>query len=109
MLKKVNVCVVSSAIEGASATVCEAMMIGTPCICPYRGGMTELLRDKESGFYYDFPEYSVLATRIKQLFADKQLCKKFSENTIKDAELRHNREKNYMELTEIYKIVSEEE
>jgi len=109
ILKKVNVCVVSSAIEGASATICEAMMIGTPCICPYRGGMTELLKDGISGFYYDFPEYSVLATRIKQLFEDKKLCEKFSEETIKDAMNRHDREKNYSELTQIYKYVYNKE
>ncbi|MBQ4109868.1 MAG: glycosyltransferase family 4 protein [Clostridia bacterium] len=109
MLKKANVCIVSSAMEGASATICEAMMIGTPCICPYRGGMTELLKDKESGFYYDFPEYSVLATRIKQLFADRELCNKFSENVIHDAEIRHDRKKNYFELKKLYQTIIDKE
>lgn len=108
-LKNANVCVVTSAMEGASATICEAMMLGTPCVCPYRGGMTELLNDGQSGFYYDFPEYSVLAERISTIFEDKDLCKKFSNNTIQDAENRHNRDINFSQLLDIYKDVIDKE
>lgn len=108
ILSKTHVCVVPSAMEGASATMCEAMMIGTPGICAYRGGMTELLRDGESGFYYDFPEYSFLANRIIQLFQDDELCKKFSQNVMKDAALRHDRDNNYKQLREIYNQILEE-
>ena len=104
-LQKANVCVVTSAMEGASATICEAMMIGTPCICTYRGGMTDLLRDGESGYYYDFSEYSVLAQRISDIFESKEICQKFSQNTIFDAENRHDREANFNQLISIYKEV----
>ena len=106
MLQKVNICIAPSSIEGASATIREAMMIGTPCICSYRGGMTDLLRDGESGFFYDFPEYGVLAERIKQLFSDPALCEKFSKNEIEDAKIRHDREKNYSELIQVYNEVA---
>lgn len=109
ILSKVNACVVTSAMEGASATICEAMMIGTPCVCAYRGGMTDLLRDGESGYYYDFPEYSVLATRLENLFVDRNLCKQFSDYVQQDAQRRHDRAKNIMCLKNIYKTVIEEE
>lgn len=102
ILNEVNVCVVPSAMEGASATLCEAMMIGTPSISAFRGGMTDLLNDGESGFYYDFPEYPVLAERICQLFEDKELCEKFSENTKLAASKRHARDLNYNNLKNIY-------
>lgn len=101
-LTKANVCVVPSAMEGASATVCEAMMIGTPAICAFRGGMTDLLRDGISGFCYDFPEYPVLAERICQLFEDADLCRQFSELAKKDAQARHARDVNYRNLKSIY-------
>ena len=109
ILSKVNACVVTSAMEGASATICEAMMVGTPCICSYRGGMTDLLRDGQSGFYYDFPEYGVLASRLEQLFSDIELCKQFSQNTIKDASIRHDRAQNIMRLKDIYTTVLNKE
>lgn len=102
ILSKVNVCVVTSAMEGASATICEAMMIGTPCICAYRGGMTELLTDRESGFLYDFPEYPVLAERIKEIFENTEMCAIFSKRIRLEAEKRHDREKNILQLKQIY-------
>ncbi len=102
ILTRAHVCVVPSAMEGASATVCEAMMIGTPAICAFRGGMTDLLRDGISGFTYDFPEYPVLAERICQLFADETLCRQFSELAQTDAKNRHARDMNYRNLKNIY-------
>ncbi|MBO5907602.1 MAG: glycosyltransferase [Clostridia bacterium] len=108
MLSKSHVCVVPSAMEGASATMCEAMMLGTPGICAYRGGMTDLLRDGESGFFYDFKEYPVLASRIMQLFENEDLCRTFSSRVIVDAEARHDREKNYKQLVEIYEQLLKE-
>lgn len=101
-LQKANVCVLPSAMEGASASLREAMMIGTPSICAFRGGMVDLLQDKTNGFCYDFPEYPVLADRICRLFADTQLCCQFSQKAVADAELRHARERNYAQLKSIY-------
>lgn len=53
------------------------MMVGTPSVCAYRGGMTDLLTDKVNGFTYDFPEYPQLALRIMELFEDDALAKAF--------------------------------
>ena len=108
ILANSHICVVPSAMEGASATMCEAMMIGTPGICSYRGGMTDLLHDGESGFFYDFKEYPVLASRIITLFEDDELCKKFSERVITDAAIRHDRDNNYSQLIQIYEELLKE-
>lgn len=108
ILSKSHICVVPSAMEGASATMCEAMMIGTPGICAYRGGMTDLFRDGDSGFYYDFKEYGVLASRIMRLFESDELCVQFSERAMKDAEIRHDRERNYKKLLDIYAELTQE-
>ena len=83
-------------------------MIGTPGICSYRGGMTDLLRDGESGFFYDFEEYGVLASRIMTLFEDDELCRTFSKRVIADAEARHDRVRNYRQLIEIYEELLKE-
>ncbi len=103
MLQKANVCVIPSAIEGASASLREAMMIGTPSVCAYRGGMVDLIQDGTNGYCYDFGEYPVLADRICRLFADQELCQTFSKKAIADAEIRHARQKNYEDLKNIYR------
>lgn len=100
-----NVCVVPSAVEGASATLCEAMMIGTPAICSYRGGMTDLLTDGVNGFTYDFPEYPVLAYRIMQIFENDALAVDFSRQSMERANNRHNRERNPKEMIAVYEEV----
>lgn len=102
LLQKSRICVIPSAIEGASASLREAMMIGTPSICSYRGGMVDLIQDGTNGYCYDFGEYPVLADRICRLFEDRQLCLHFSEKSKADAELRHARKKNYQDLKNIY-------
>lgn len=108
-LTKVQMCIVPSAMEGASATVCEAMMIGTPAICAFRGGMTDLLKDGISGFTYDYPEYPVLAERICQLFENEALCRQFSKLARQDALARHARDRNYETLKKIYLEILDDE
>lgn len=102
LLQKSRICVIPSAIEGASASLREAMMIGTPSICSYRGGMVDLIQDGTNGYCYDFSEYPVLADRICRLFEDDQLCQRFSEKAKADAAIRHARQKNYEDLKNIY-------
>ena len=106
-LRKSNVCVIPSAIETGSITLCEAMMIGTPPICSFRGGMTDMITDKVNGFTYDFPEYPQLALRIMELFEDNELCKTFSKRSIEKANTRHDRKRNPSELIEVYKQILE--
>ena len=101
-LLSANLCVLPSAMEGASATVREAMMVGTPVICSHRGGMTDLITDGVNGFTYDFPEYPLLAYRIMELFEDDELAMRFSEASVERAEVRHDREKNPKDMMKIY-------
>lgn len=102
LLLRARICVIPSAIEGASASLREAMMLGTPSICSYRGGMVDLIQDGTNGYCYDFEEYPVLADRICRLFDNPQLCQDFSAKAIADAEIRHARQKNYDDLKNVY-------
>lgn len=100
-----NVLVVPSSMEGASATVREAMMIGTPSICSYRGGMTELITDYVNGFTYDFIEHPMLAHRIIEIFENDDLAVKFSKKSIELAEIRHDRTKNIDDMADVYNYI----
>ena len=80
-------------------------MVGTPSICAYRGGMTDLLTDKVNGFTYDFPEYPQLALRIMEIFENDDMAVDFSKKTIELANIRHNRERNPEDMVAVYKEV----
>lgn len=105
-LAQTHLCVVPSAIEGASATLCEAMFIGTPSICSYRGGMTDLISQNVNGFTYDYSEYPLLAYYICELFKNNDLSIRFSKESIKRATLRHNRQINIENLISTYNEVT---
>lgn len=107
-MKKSNVVVVPSAIEGASLVLREAMYLGVPCVTSFRGGMADFIKDKESGFLYDFCEYPYLASRLDRLFSDDALAEKFSINAIAQAEAAHNREKNVNDIINMYNFIYNE-
>lgn len=105
LLLKSRACIVSSIVEGASATACESMMVGCPVICSYCGGMTDLIDDGYSGFLYNFNNHFVLANRMKFLIENPEQAIKFSRESAIKAELRHNRDKNYSDLKDIYRKI----
>ena len=100
--------VVGSSMENASSTLREGMHIGVPCIAAYRGGMSYLIKDGQDGFFYDFPEYTYLAGRIEQIFADDSLAASLSANAIRQAEKWHDREKNTKDYIDIYRKIQGE-
>ncbi len=97
--------VIPSAIEGTSMILREAMYLGCPCVASFRGGMADFISDKQDGFLYDFPEYPYLATRLSELFENDDLCRRFSENAIRKAEIAHDREKNADAYTRMYSFI----
>ncbi|MCD7813597.1 MAG: glycosyltransferase [Lachnospiraceae bacterium] len=102
IMQKSNVCVIPSACENASATLREAIHIGTPSIAAFRGGMTDLLEDGKSGFFYDFPDYELLAYRICEIFENPVLANSISNNAISFAEKIHDRKKNTKDFISMY-------
>lgn len=100
--------VVPSAIEGTSLVLREAMYLGVPCFASFRGGMADYIRDKNSGFLYDFGEYTYLANRISMLFQDDELAGCISGAAIAQSEEAHNREKNMNDLIQMYRAVYSE-
>ena len=108
VMRTSHLCVIPSSMENASATLREAMHIGTPCLASYRGGMTHLLKDGISGFFFDFNEVEYLAGRIIELFENDDLAVKFSQNAIQDAEIMHNRVKNIKDMIDVYSLIVSE-
>jgi glycosyltransferase involved in cell wall biosynthesis len=104
---KAHIAAIPSAMENASATLREAMHLGVPCIAPYRGGMTELIKDGLNGFVYDYSEYEYLAGRIMELFSDEAKCCDLSKNAINSATVWHNRDKNPLDMVHVYQTIME--
>ncbi len=105
MMQDVNVCVIPSTCENASATLRESIHIGTPSVASFRGGMTDLMEDRKSGFFFDFPDYELLALRICELFEKPEMATEFSKKSIEFAEKIHDPEKNTQDFIDMYKDI----
>ena len=105
--KPAHVFVCPSAIENSPNSIGEAQLLGTPVVSSYVGGTMDMVKDNETGFLYRFEETSLLAQRVCELFANRNLCNRLSEQARIAAEQRHSKETNAAALLEIYnKIVS---
>ena len=99
-----NVYVMPSAIENSSNSLCEAQILGVPVVSSYCGGIPTLVEDGKTGYLYRYEEIEMLAQRVISLFGETDLCE-LSKNERKTALKRHDREKNAIDLKNIYEEI----
>lgn len=97
-----NVFVQTSAIENSPNSLGEAMMTGTPCIASFVGGTSDMLKHNEEGFLYTYTEPYILAEYILKIFSDDNIALKFSENSLKKANITHNKKQITIDTMQMY-------
>lgn len=105
---KSHVFVSSSTIENSPNSLCEAMLLGVPCVASNVGGVPDLLRDKLDGFLYQSDAPYMLAYHVCQLFNDQNLALAISASARSRATITHNREINNNSLLKIYRVACHE-
>lgn len=78
LFKNANVFVSASVIENSPNSVNEAMMIGTPVVSSYVGGVMDVITHGESGYLYQTSAPYMLAFYVMKLFENDEICMKFS-------------------------------
>lgn len=107
-LSRVNAYVLCSVAENSPNTLGEAMMVGTPCIASYVGGVSDMVTDGEEALIYRDDDPAMLAWRIKELFVDDQLAVSLSQKARKRARITHDRRENATKLIGIYQAILEQ-
>ena len=97
-----NVFVSASSIENSSNSVCEAMMVGTPIVASFVGGISSFLEHGISGFLYPENEIELMAFYIILLFSNPLLCGELSKSAIKKAMIINSRNDGYNDLLKCY-------
>lgn len=103
--QKSHVFVCSSSIENSSNSIGEAQLVGIPCVASYVGGVSDMIKDRETGLLYRFEEFEMLANNIKRIFKDDNLSLQLSKEGKKVALFRHDSKKNTEDLLKIYNQV----
>ena len=97
---RANLFVNPSTIENSPNSLCEAQILGVPCLSSYVGGVPDMIPNASCGEMYRFDEPEVLAYKICELFESS----KTFDNTImrQTAHERHNPNTNVEVLKNIY-------
>ena len=107
-MKKSNIYVMSSHIENSPNNLCEAMIIGMPCIATFAGGTGSLLKDKEEGLLIQAGDPWVMAGAILELLNNKERAITMGVNARTRALQRHNKSRIVTDLIETYQTIINE-
>ncbi len=106
-LSKVNAYVLCSTIENSPNTLGEAMLVGTPCVSAYVGGVSDMAEDGKEALFYRNDDPELLTWNIKRIFDSDELALELSKNAQKKAADTHNPQKNAEKLVSAYKDILE--
>jgi len=104
-LAAVNVYVLSSAVENSPNTLGEAMMVGTPCVASYVGGVPDMAVDGEEALHYRNDDPALLAWKVKCIFDNDELALKLSKQGREKALETHDAKKNAKQLVRVYQEI----
>ena len=101
-----NLVLTPSSCENSSNSICEAQLLGVPCLASYVGGTPDMISESAMGELYNFYDTNMLAYKICDIFEKS----KYFNNTImrEKALQRNDREKNAKRTIEIYKDIENE-
>lgn len=105
-LKKAHVFVLPSFIENNSNSLAEAMMVGTPVVASFVGGIPSVVCPEESALMFPPGDEAVLADQIRRLFEDDDLAMHLSSQAMTVAKRRHSHARNVSAMVKIYEAVS---
>lgn len=97
--------VMPSHIENSPNSLCEAMLVGMPCIATFAGGTGSILRDGEDGILVQGGDPWALAGAIQELTLDPNKADQYGSAARKKALIRHDRNTVPKDLVSIYERV----
>ncbi len=107
-LSEVNAYVLCSTIENSPNTLGEAMMVGTPCVASYVGGVSDMAEDGKEALFYRNDDPKLLAWNIKRIFDNDELALSLSEAGKKKALITHDAARNAQLLIDAYTDILKE-
>lgn len=101
-LLRAHLTVMPSNIENSPNSIGEAMLVGTPVIAAFVGGIPSILQHERDGLLYQADSIEMLSYYICKVFSDDSLACKLSINGMKHAERLYDCEGNLQQLMDIY-------
>jgi len=101
-MKKATLFVLPTHMDVGSQSLCEAMMLGMPCIGSNAGGITTTILDGVNGLIYPHKDISALADTVEQLLDHPDQAEKLGLAARETALKRHDPRTVSDRMAEIY-------
>jgi glycosyltransferase involved in cell wall biosynthesis len=101
-LRKAHVFILPSFNENSPNSLAEAMLVGTPSVVSYTGGVPSMVNDGESALCFPFGDEALLADQIRRIFLQDELANKLSGQSRSVAQKRHLKETITSDMLAIY-------
>jgi glycosyltransferase involved in cell wall biosynthesis len=101
-LARASAFVLPSHIENSPNALCEAMLVGTPCIAAFVGGVPSLVKDGEEGLLFHDADPFALAAAIDRLLGDRELASHLGAAGRATARRRHDPERIARQAAGVY-------
>lgn len=105
-LKTSHIYVMPSHIENSPNNLCEAMMLGMPCIATFAGGTGSLMHDKIHGLLIQDGDPWAMAGAILELVSNWEVAKQYGQAARKCALLRHDKSTIAKEMIYSYTTIT---
>ena len=93
-------------IDNSPNALCEAMLVGVPCVAAHVGGIPSLVDPQETGLLYHDRDPWALAGCIHRLLEDRTLAERLGRAAAAAAAPRHDRETVARGVTAAYRAVA---
>jgi L-malate glycosyltransferase len=105
-LSQSHVFVTTSHIENSPNSLCEAMLVGMPCVATFVGGIPSLMKHGAEGWFFPAGDAPSLAGRIREIFLDDKRAELMGRAAWARASMRHDPERIIAQLLSAYRDVS---
>ena len=104
-LERASAFVLPSHMDNSPNTLCEAMLVGTPCIAASVGGVPSLVQDGVDGLLYHDADPYALAGKIDRLLGDPALAVRLGARARETALRRHDPQRVAQQAVDAYRDV----
>jgi glycosyltransferase involved in cell wall biosynthesis len=101
-MQKSHLYIMPSHIENSPNNLCEAMIIGMPCVATFAGGTPSMLKDGEEGVLVQDGDPWVMAGAILEIINNPSEAEIYSKNARERALKRHDKATIISELIQTY-------
>lgn len=95
----------SSLVENSPNSLCEAQLLGMPCLGSYAGGIPSLIKEGTTGLLFPSTDPAVVADTISRIFSDDDLAESLGINARQVAMQRHDPKVVVNQLVSAYRDI----